>query len=447
MRRSVVKAIRNATILAATFAAGGLVFEPTAMAGGFQINEHGAIGTGRSGAVIGTVNTPSAIFHNPAGLTQVEGTQFMGGVSLIAPAATYRGRGRPSSPSTDEVTEIVGSTPIPVPYAYVTHALSKNAVVGLGFYNHYGLTIKWEDPDQFVGRTLVQELGLRNFFITPTVALKLSDNVSVAVGVSLVPATLTLTRVVGATDNGQVLFPGTGPGDEGTIELAGTAFGVGATAGIQIRLIDKLMLGFTYRSAIDLSFEGDGNFTLPEGTPASVAANFPDQSINGDLTLPHTFLAGIGWEENSWTVEFSAQVTMWSSYDELRLNFDSGLPTPTTALPRDWNVVPMFRLGGEYRTDMGLDFRAGLAYDVSPVPNQTIDPTLPDSDRIIGSFGLGYDFGPVRVDAAYMALFIQEREITAADNNLTFPPASDTDSVIYESNVIHLASLSVGVKL
>ena len=195
-----------------------------AFAGGFQINEHGAIGTGRAGAQVSTVNTPTSVFHNPAGLTRTKGTQFMGGANVIVTKADVTSRGTAGIPLTDATTQETESVVAPVPYAYVSHALSKNAFVGLGFYNHYGLRIAWDNPDEFVGRTLVQELQLRTFYLTPTVALKLNDSISIAVGVSLVPATLSLTRSVGSSDNGQVLFPATDNSPEGSVQIEASAF-------------------------------------------------------------------------------------------------------------------------------------------------------------------------------------------------------------------------------
>jgi len=419
----------------------------SAFAAGFQVNEHGAIGTGRAGAVVSTGNDPSMVYHNPALLTRTKGTQFMGGANVFFTGSTYTGRGRPVDALDDPVSQSTSSTPIPAPYAYATHSISKTAAVGIGLFNNYGLTVKWDNPDEFVGRTLIQELSLRTFFITPAVAMELSDSVSVAVGVMMVPATLLLDRVIGASDNGQVVFPSVNGSAEGTAKLNGTAFGVGAMAGLAVSLTDNLRLGLTYRSAVSLNFEGNVDFNVPEGTPASVAANFPDQSINGELVLPHVIGGGIGWEGSNWAIEFATQVTFWASYDELRINFDDGLPVPTTAVPRNWTASPLFRLGGEYRLENSLSLRAGLAYDVSPVPDDTIDPTLPDNNRVIASLGLGYDFGPVRVDVGYMMLFIGEREITPEDNNVNFPTPAPDESYRYDSSFVQVASLSFGVKL
>ena len=78
----------------------------------------------------------------------------------------------------------------------------------------------------------IETLSLRTFFFTPSIALKLADNVSIGVSVSLVPATVYLKNTLGATDNLQPLFPSTMWGSEGRIELSGSGFGVGANAGI-----------------------------------------------------------------------------------------------------------------------------------------------------------------------------------------------------------------------
>ncbi len=423
---------------AATCAA-TLVAAP-AFGAGFQVNEHSAKNTGRASSVTATVDDPSAIFHNPAGLTQTEGTEFQGGVTFIIPRGTYNGPGNDAS--ADPVTQSTTSPVVPVPNAYVSRALSSKAFVGFGFYAPYGLGIAWAEPDQFVGRTVATELSLRTFFLTPSIALKLSDMVSVAVGVSLVPATVYLKRTLGATDNGQVLFPTPRYSKEGTVEIAGSAFGVGANAGVQLTLIDHLKIGLALRSAVDLSFSGNANFDLPEEAAPEIKANFPDQGGSANLTLPHSISFGVGWVQDALTIEASTQVTLWNSYDELRLNFETGRPTPSSASPRDWTVVPMFRLGGQYTID-DLAIRAGLAYDISPVPDETVDPTLPDNDRFIFSAGVGYDLGVVRFDLAYMGLIVAGRDVPAGVNVNFAREAAST----YEGGLVHVISTSIGVQI
>lgn len=425
---------------------GMLVGSSTAQAAGFQVNEQSAVNTGRASSVTATVKDPSAIWHNPAGLTQTEGTEFQVGINLIRAAGQYEGNGIPSTNPNypDTVTADVDYNLKLVPNIYASRALSSKAYVGLGFYLPYGSGIKWQGAEDYVGRTVVQELDLRTFFITPAIALKLSDMVSVAVGVSLVPATAYLKRTLGASDNGQVLFPRSKYSKEGTVEIAGSAFGVGANAGVQVSLMEHLKLGLAFRSAIDLSFSGDANFDIPSDAPSDVRANFPDGEGTLDVTLPHTFLFGVGWEQGPLTVEASTQVTMWNSYKELRLNFSSGLPTPSSASPRNWKVVPLFRLGAQY--DLAeLALRAGIGYDMSPVPDTTVDFTLPDNDRIYFTLGAGYDLGFMRADVGYMGLFIAGRELDQGEN-VNFPIGAQEPGS-YNAGMAHVISLSLSTRI
>jgi long-chain fatty acid transport protein len=414
----------------------------SARAGGFQINEHSAAAMGRASSVVATASDPSAIFYNPAGLTQTEGTEFEAGVTFIRPHASYSGTGIASAnPTPDNPHAVQQETDtgfIPAPHAFVSRALSSKAFVGFGFYAPYGLKLGWENPSAFVGRTVLESADLKTFFLTPAIALKLSDMVSVAVGVSLVPATVYLRRTLGANDNGQVLFPSAVYGSEGKVELAASAFGVGANAGVLFSY-ENLRVGFSFRSAVDLAFTGKAHFQLPASLPAEIRRNFPDGDADADITLPHSFALGVGWVDGPLTLEVSSQLTLWQSFDQLRINFAQQLPAPSLIQPRSWKNTALFRAGGQYQIS-SLILRAGAGYDFTPVPSSTIDPTLPDASRIIMTVGLGYDFGFIRADASYMLLFLGSRDATQSVN---FPGASGT----FESGTVNLFALSVMGKI
>lgn len=423
--------IRVGFLGAAMFVAGDV------LAAGFQINEHAAPATGRASSVVATIDDPSSIFHNAAGLTQTEGTEFMAGVSFIRP----RGKFQPDDPNEPYAEAITGF--IPVPYAYLSRALSSKAFVGFGFYAPYGLGIKWTELDhegEFIGSRVIDELSLRTFFLTPAIALKLSDMLSVAVSVSLVPSTVYLRRTLGATDDvTQSLFPAERYGREGRIQLSGSAFGVGANAGIQMTFIEHLKVGFNFRSAVDLSFSGNADFDIPEGVPADVAKRFPDGEGTAEVTLPHAFALGVGWVDGPLTIEAGAQLTLWTSFKELRINFASGLPVPTQGAPRDWEASVLFRAGGQYKVTEELALRLGVGYDGTPVPDETIDPTLPDNNRLLWTLGAGYDFGPVRVDAGYMMLVLGGRR---SDKSVNFGVPGE-----YTPGLVHVISLAAGVEI
>ncbi|MBX2813913.1 MAG: outer membrane protein transport protein [Myxococcales bacterium] len=411
-----------------------LLWGQLAQAGGFQINEHSASATGQANSVVATINNPSAIYHNPAGLTETQGTQFLVGLTTIFAVAEYRGPGLPGAGGPTDGQNI-SSSPSFVPHVYASHAVSERLYIGLGFYSPFGSRVEWEDADEFVGRTQSRRIGLQTSYFTPTVALKLSKNLSIAAGISLIPAVLLIERSLGDPVTQAPLFS-----DGGLIEIGATAFGIGASAGIQWTILDHLRLGFSYRSAVELGFEGDANFTLPESVPSSLRSNFPDQTGNGDLTLPHSLAVGAGWSQGPFSIELGAQWTLWESYDELTINFDAELPAKTSTSPRNWENALILRVGGSYQLG-NATVRAGIAYDFSPMPDETIEFTIPSNDRINSSLGGGYAWQRYRIDLSYLASYALERSF--GPNVSVNIPAGGT----YSSALSHVISLSAGVQL
>lgn len=419
----------------------GLLLLPSlAYGAGFQLNEHGAPATGRAGAAIASVRDPSAVYHNTAAILRLEGTQMMLGASIIVPSGGYTGRGFASTNPSGEIREEkVKSQAIPVPYLFATHRLTEDLAVGLGVYNHYGLGVHWDDEDNFSGRTIMQELSLRTFYITPSVAYKFGDRIRVGVALNLVPGSLYIRRVLGAADTGQLLFGPPNYQKEGRVEISATAFGMGGIAALQFKLREDFWVGFSYKSAVKMSFTGDAHFDLPADLPESIRKNFPDQDGSGKVTLPHTLGLGLAFERGSLTVEGVAQLTTWSTYEELRIKFGAGLPQKESVAPRNWKSTPQFRLGGEYRATDKLSFRLGGALDFTPAPADTVDPTMPDSSRVFGTAGFGYDFGMFALDVGYLALYTLEREVTEADKPKNFAPGT------YGGGWVHI--LSIGLSL
>ena len=60
-----------------------------ASANGFGLADQDAFATARGGAFVATADNASAIYYNPAGITQLEGANFRGGVYGIYLDPTY----------------------------------------------------------------------------------------------------------------------------------------------------------------------------------------------------------------------------------------------------------------------------------------------------------------------------------------------------------------------
>ncbi len=107
-----------------------------------MIYEHGAAAMAMAGAFTSLAKDPSALWHNPAGMAWLEGTQILGGATFIIPSGSVDFPDYPGSPPYNQEKALF--TP---PNLYLTHQLSKKAVIGLGVFAPYGLGITWPEPE------------------------------------------------------------------------------------------------------------------------------------------------------------------------------------------------------------------------------------------------------------------------------------------------------------
>ncbi|MFA7288406.1 MAG: outer membrane protein transport protein [Melioribacteraceae bacterium] len=382
-------------------------------AGGFQINEHGARAMSMAGAFTALANDPSAIYYNPAGLTQLTGTHFMAGVTLIAPSAKFTG----PKPSTKEY-EMESQVFNPFNF-YATQQLSEDWFVGIGVNNQYGLGTKWDN--NWAGRYLAVDTEIRSFYFTPVVAYKFSEQFSASVGLTYAYADVKIIR------NTPLADPVTGQQrPDGQVTLKGDGTAIGFTAGILYKPTKEFSLGLSYRSESKFDFEGDAStspatldFVHPLAGKQSIP--LPNGSIKAPLTTPQNLTLGLGYiASEALTLSADFQYIGWSSYDKLEVTFEKYDLAPTVpgvqnvqSANRMYENTFILRAGAEYKVSNEFTLRGGLLYDNNPVQDEYVEPTLPDADRIGFNIGFGYKFTEnLSVDVAYLLLTFAEREIT-----------------------------------
>lgn len=103
-----------------------------AYSNGFQINEQGAKALGMGGAFVAQADDPSAVYFNPAGITQLEKFQFSIGISPITPSATFK------SDQTGKDTDAKKQT-FYIPNFYATLKMTDSLSFGLGAFSNFGL--------------------------------------------------------------------------------------------------------------------------------------------------------------------------------------------------------------------------------------------------------------------------------------------------------------------
>ena len=389
-----------------------------ALASGFFLGDHGAKGTGRSNAVTATAKGGYSIHHNPGGLALTEGMEFSLGANLIAPSSEFEG----AAGSTKLENKVAATL-----HAYGAVRLNEWLGVGLGFNTPFGLKLEW--PEDSPGADQVREVELRTFFIMPQVSFNLNPwvpGLSVGGGLDLVPADVQLKR--------DIFFGST----VGNANLGGDAFGVGGRIGVmyQPEWVEGLSFGFTYRSPIELDFEGEGDFDAAQPFRGQLP---PDGAMSTTVELPQNVSVGVAYRFlPELEVEFDVNWFDWSSFDRLDIALPGGQALSSV---RDWEDVVTYRLGAEYSLrDIGLDLRAGITYDPTPVPVETLDFILPDVDRFEFTVGASYQLPKdFFVDFGLLWIVPRERQTGLVPQQ---PPVKGD----FEVTAL-VAGLTVGVQL
>lgn len=381
-----------------------LILAGNIFAGGFQINEHGARAMAMSGAFTAVANDASAVWFNPAGIVQLNGTQLMAGATAIIPRSTFRG----PSPA---VTQYDMQNQTFTPYNfYLTRKINDKFAIGFGANNPFGLGTRWDN--NWVGRYIALDTEVRTFAFHFVAAYELAKGFSVSAGVSYAHGTVTIQKA-------QSLAPFAG---DAIISLDGTGNSFAFNAGVLWKASDNFSIGATYKSQYSFDFTGAGT----SENPPQFNGRIPTGNISANLTTPAGITVGAAFKPTSnFLLSFDYQWVGWSSYDKLEVTFDD-FTNPTTgkplvsSSPRNYSDTYILRLGGEYVVNKKLTLRGGVLYDHSPVADEYAEPTLPDANRFGFNGGIGYNLTEtIAIDVAYLYLRVDERTISTSKINYT----------------------------
>lgn len=379
-----------------------------ALAGGFQLNEHGARAMAQGGAFVARASDLSAIYFNPAGLAFQRGFQISLGATVIIPKTSFYG---PDQLNTNQETKMVDQTFTPI-NAYASYQITDDLTAAIGVYNPYGLGTEW--PSDWPGRFISTKVDLKTWFISPTLAYKLSDQFSVGVGVNYVTGSVGLKRVL------------SDPFDpHANTDIEATANSVGFNVGLLYKISNDVSLGASYRSQVKLNATGTATFD-------PMRSVYPAGGITSTLTLPATGFAGIAYSPCAGlSLEADYQYIGWSSYKELAITFQSD--NSTAVSPKNYTDTYILRVGGEY-TWNDLQLRAGYLYDKSPAPTAYVEPLLPDANRNGYNVGVGYKLSSnVSVDVAYFFIKFDQRK--AVGTALNFDGTYNSTANLFAMNV------------
>ncbi len=431
----------------------GVLAVGNAAASGFQIRENSIKSQGRalSGTTVAKDDATVAI-TNPAAMVNLDKTTVVANVSAIDLNGDFSGTAIAGAPFAASNNAAVSALARPaggsnggdpgdiaaVPSFAVVMPLSgnfENLWLGFGVNAPYGLVTEWDAG--WMGRYNAVKSDVKVIDATLSAAWKASDQFSIGVGFVFQRADVTLTN---ALDLGTAVCSqlsagaGTAAGlaaftnlclaptapykptlNDGSFSVSGKDNGIGWTIGMQWSPIEKLTVGYNYKSEIDHELKGDVDFAIPANVMAlpGMSTRFADGPGGAKLTTPstHTFSARYDFSD-SFRMFGEAQITGWSSLDVVSIQRNDG--TVVGNEDYHWSNSSLYSLGAEYDLNEAFTLRGGIGRDETPTHDVNRSPRLPDNDRDLYSIGATWHATPqLSIDAAYMRVNLKDTPINA----------------------------------
>ena len=333
-----------------------LVFFPAHLfAGAFLIYNQDAKANGMGLAVTSSLDNPSAIFYNPALLPDQPGFGITAGDAIFVAERSYKDAGTGTTTNAKETTHH-----LPRLFANFTEG---RLSLGIGVYTPFGLSSEW--PKNWIGRYSSTYAEIKTIYVNPTVAYKFNDRVSVGFGAFYVDSSVQLNSALPLSP-----FP------DGMAKLTADGNGLGANAGVTVKLPKSYTLSFTARTPVTIKYRGMANFYTPDDSLLkTLIPQLRDTNASTTITLPYILSGGLAKKMGALTVEADIVYTGWSALDKYTASFSDGRPSVTYL--KDWHDSFSIGVGANYQWTKSIETQIGYMYDTTPVPSRTLTPDLP----------------------------------------------------------------------
>lgn len=305
----------------------------------------------------------STIVTNPAGMTRLPDHLLTGGLQAMDGDVSYKLDDESGRQSPGNIMNF-----IPNASAFYSQKLNDDLYAGMGLYGNYGLGI---DFGNWAGDRLIKKSTMVAMTLSPSVAYRLSDRVSVGGSVNVNYGFLSLTRNVDGDDEKEKDHD----------------WALSYRLGLLMDLTDQTRAGITWTSKTEYDFNIDAKARFPNlpnveyDLPISAQVRAPQQlmlSLVHDLNKEWSVMGDLGWQD--WSQFGSPQVSI-AGQDIDRKN----------RLKDSWHAA----LGMQFRPTEQWRLNAGVAFDSTIYKSQSdVALTLPTGDEWRFATGAQYQMTP-----------------------------------------------------
>lgn len=406
------------TVISGVVASALVTIAGAVSASGLALSQQNGSGLGNAYAGSAAVaEDASTVFFNPAGMSQIRGSQVVIAGHALKPSAKFTNTSSSAATASGQALGgnggDAGSLAL-LPNLYFVTDIKENLKFGLGIGVPFGSNTEY-DAD-WAGRFQAVKSQVTTINVNPSLSLKVDDTLSLGFGVNYQQITAELTNKI-------VL----GAGVVGDASVTGKDNAWGYNWGILWQLSDSYRVGFAYRSAIDYQLRGDLLVTGPTGNVVAAASS----PITSEFETPASFSFSSLYKINpQWDVLFDMSLTYWSTFKELRIaSATTGNTASLTNLK--WKDTYRFSLGSNYHVNEQMTARVGVARDQSPVADVDRTARIPDNDRTWIALGGQYKLSKGNaLDIAYAHLFVKSSTISNSNGSAGTPSLATAGNLV-----------------
>ncbi|MRS15476.1 fatty acid transporter [Enterobacteriaceae bacterium RIT691] len=337
----------------------GLLFSSLANASALYFYEIGTEDTALAGAgQAARAQDASTISSNPAGMTRLPDHMVTGGLQMLGGNIDYQ--------LNDDRLQSPGNLLDVMPNAsgFYSQKITDNLYAGIGMYGNFGLGVDFGD---WAGDRLIKKSSLMALTVSPSLAYKLNDRVSIGASVNANYGFLSITRDAN--------------GDHTDKDHDWAA---SYRLGLLMDLTDQTRAGITWNSKTNYDFNVDIKANYPQGDfaiPLTAQVNAPQQlmfSLVHDIDKHWSVMGDLGWQD-------------WSEFGAPQITVNGSTVNNSSRLKDTWHTA----LGVQYRPTDLWRLNAGVAFDSTPYHSQSdVALSMPTGDEWRFATGAQYQLTP-----------------------------------------------------
>ncbi|MEN6319875.1 MAG: OmpP1/FadL family transporter [Syntrophaceae bacterium] len=374
-----------------------------AWAGGIMLYQFGSPDVGYASAgYAARAQDASTVFTNPAGMSRLESSQFLGGMQALYSDLKFNPNSDTKVPGggNDGGVAIGWS---PGGSLFVVQKLNQDLSLGFGVLSYFGLSQQFDD--NWVGRYYVQKSTLVGMTLTPAVSYKVYDWLYLGAGLNLMYGYLSDQAAINNMTN---TLP------DGQLKYKDDTWGYGANLGILLEPQKGTRFGLTYLSEVKLEFSDVPEFSgLGPGLRTALAAKgLLSSSLDLKLTVPQMLMFSAYHELNSkWAIMGNLGWQDWSRFGKADVGINTDNPT-TLTVDSHYKDTWHFALATQYTYSPAWKFSFGIAYDSSAVTDENRTVSVPMGEIKSFAFGAQYALSPsLTLGASYQFAWLGDMPV------------------------------------